>query len=107
MNVHLRGAFLCSRAVTPYMIARASGRIINVCSQLGYIGRAHYTAYAAAKGGVIAFTRASPRSWPPTEFASTGLHQVWSTLASTLCRMRPNKHTLTACPWGGSALRRT
>jgi 3-oxoacyl-[acyl-carrier protein] reductase len=65
MAVHLRGAFLCCRETAPHMIARGSGRIINVCSQLGYIGRERYTAYAAAKGGLIAFTRALAKELAP------------------------------------------
>jgi 3-oxoacyl-[acyl-carrier protein] reductase len=65
MNVHLRGAFLCCRAVAPLMIAQASGRIIIVTSQLGYLGRARYTAYSTAKGGLLAFTRALARELAP------------------------------------------
>jgi len=65
MAVHLRGAFLCSREAARHMIARRSGRIINLCSQRGYIGRERYTAYSAAKGGMIAFTRALARELAP------------------------------------------
>jgi 3-oxoacyl-[acyl-carrier protein] reductase len=65
MAVHLRGAFLCSREVAPVMMSQRSGRIINLCSQLGYIGRERYTAYSAAKGGMIAFTRALARELAP------------------------------------------
>ena len=65
MEVHLRGAFLCSRECARHMIPRRSGRIINLCSQLGYIGRTNYTAYSAAKGGMIAFTRALARELAP------------------------------------------
>ena len=65
LNVHLRGAFLCSREVSVYMKKATSGSIINVCSQLGYIGRANYTAYSAAKGGLIAFTRALAKELAP------------------------------------------
>jgi 3-oxoacyl-[acyl-carrier protein] reductase len=65
LGVHLRGDFLCSRAAARHMMARKSGRIINLCSQLGYIGRENYTAYSAAKGGVIAFTRALAREMAP------------------------------------------
>ena len=65
MAVHLRGAFLCSRAAARHMQVRKSGRIINLCSQLGYIGRENYTAYSAAKGGVIAFTRALAKELAP------------------------------------------
>jgi 3-oxoacyl-[acyl-carrier protein] reductase len=65
MAVHLRGAFLVSRAAARRMIPRRSGRIINVCSQLGYIGRGNYTAYSTAKGGLIAFTRALAKELAP------------------------------------------
>jgi 3-oxoacyl-[acyl-carrier protein] reductase len=65
LAVHLRGAFLCSREVARGMVTAKSGRIINVCSQLGYIGRGDYTAYSAAKGGLIAFTRALARELAP------------------------------------------
>ncbi len=59
LAVHLRGAFLCARAFARHRIARGGGgRVINLCSQLGYIGRAEYVAYSTAKGGAIAFTRA-------------------------------------------------
>ena len=65
MSVHLRGAFLCSREAAKIMQAQHSGRIINLCSQLGYIGRENYTAYSAAKGGMIAFTRALAKEMAP------------------------------------------
>jgi 3-oxoacyl-[acyl-carrier protein] reductase len=65
MAVHLRGAFLCSREAARHMINRRAGRIINLCSQLGYIGRERYTAYSAAKGGMIAFTRALAKELAP------------------------------------------
>lgn len=59
LAVHLRGAFLCSQAFTKARLGfGGGGRIINLCSQLGYIGRANYTAYSTAKGGMISFTRA-------------------------------------------------
>ena len=72
MAVHLRGAFLCSRAAASIMRPRG-GRIINLCSQLGYIGRADYTAYSAAKGGVIAFTRALAKELAPDRILVNGV----------------------------------
>ncbi len=68
MAVHLRGAFLCSREVVPIMRAQRGGRIIMVASQLGYVGRPRYTAYSAAKGGLLAFARALAR-----ELAADGI----------------------------------
>jgi 3-oxoacyl-[acyl-carrier protein] reductase len=65
MSVHLRGTFLCCREVAPRMLARRQGRIINVTSQLAYLGRARYAAYSAAKAGVLALTRALARELAP------------------------------------------
>ena len=44
-----------------------------MCSQLGYIGRAEYTAYSTAKGGVIAFTRALARELAPQGILVNGV----------------------------------
>jgi 3-oxoacyl-[acyl-carrier protein] reductase len=63
--VHMRGAFLCCREVAPVMIAQTSGRIIVLTSQLAYIGRPRYTAYSAAKGGLLTFTRALAQELAP------------------------------------------
>ncbi|OGO20416.1 MAG: hypothetical protein A2Z14_16445 [Chloroflexi bacterium RBG_16_48_8] len=57
LNVHLKGTFLCSRAVVEHMLARGSGCIINIGSTSGLSGGTSGAHYAAAKGGVIAFTR--------------------------------------------------
>jgi 3-oxoacyl-[acyl-carrier protein] reductase len=63
--VHMRGAFLCCREVAPVMAAQGGGRIIVVGSQLAYIGRPRYTAYSAAKGGLLTFTRALAQELAP------------------------------------------
>jgi 3-oxoacyl-[acyl-carrier protein] reductase len=63
--VHLRGGFLCCREVAGHMIPRRSGRIIILTSQLAYIGRPRYTAYSAAKGGLLTFTRALAQELAP------------------------------------------
>jgi 3-oxoacyl-[acyl-carrier protein] reductase len=57
MAVNLRSVFLCTRAVLKPMIARKFGRIINIASQLGHKGAPEMAHYAAAKAGVIGFTR--------------------------------------------------
>jgi 3-oxoacyl-[acyl-carrier protein] reductase len=61
INTDLTGVFLCTRSVLPSMISHKQGRIINISSTLGLIGGRQQAAYSAAKGGVIAFTRASAR----------------------------------------------
>ena len=55
--VHLRGTFLVTRAVLPRMYASGYGRIINTASQLAYKGAPGFSAYTAAKGGILSFTR--------------------------------------------------
>jgi 3-oxoacyl-[acyl-carrier protein] reductase len=61
LAVNLRGTFLCARFVLPYMLEQGWGRIINIASQLGYIGGQEVAHYSASKGGVIAFTKALAR----------------------------------------------
>ena len=58
LNVALHGTFYCTRAVLPHMLERQSGKIVNVASVAGWGGAANQAHYAAAKGGVMAFTRA-------------------------------------------------
>ncbi len=61
LGVNLRGTFLCTRFVLPSMLNQGWGRIINIASQLGYIGGTEVAHYSASKGGVIAFTKALAR----------------------------------------------
>jgi len=61
MGVNLRGVFLCTRFVLPGMLARRSGSIVNIASQLGQIGGATMAHYSASKAGVIGFTKALAR----------------------------------------------
>ena len=57
MAVNLRSVFLCTRAVLKPMIERKFGRIVNIASQLGHKGAPEMAHYAAAKAGVIGFTK--------------------------------------------------
>lgn len=57
MVVDLRSVFLASQRALPWMLAQKWGRIINVASQLGIKGGAELCHYAAAKAGVIGFTK--------------------------------------------------
>jgi len=58
MNVSLRGTFYCCRAVLPAMMKQNYGRIVSVTSVAAFRGlKAGHAHYAAAKAGVMAFTR--------------------------------------------------
>ncbi len=55
--VHVRGAFLVSRACVPAMKAKRFGRIVNVSSVAGLVGMPRRVAYSVAKSALIGFTR--------------------------------------------------
>lgn len=55
--VHLTGTFHCTQAVTPAMKTQGGGKIINVIAPSALRGSFGVSDYAAAKGGIIAFTR--------------------------------------------------
>ena len=57
IDVCLYGALTCARAVLPHMIERKYGKIVNMISDAGRVGEPNLTAYSAAKGGIIAFTK--------------------------------------------------
>jgi len=58
VEIDLNGVFYCCRAVVPLMLAQNYGRIVNVASIAGKEGNPSASAYAAAKAGVIALTKA-------------------------------------------------
>lgn len=60
--VNLRGPFLASRE---FVRRQSAGRIINIASDLGVLGREEMAAYTASKGGVIALTRTLARELAP------------------------------------------
>jgi len=57
MRVNVRGVYLMSRAVVPYMIKQRSGSIINMSSCIAEIGLARRVSYAASKGAVLSLTK--------------------------------------------------
>jgi 3-oxoacyl-[acyl-carrier protein] reductase len=61
LAVDLTGVFYCSRVAIPHMRARSYGRIVNVASIAGKEGNQGIAAYAAAKAGVIGFTKSLAR----------------------------------------------
>ena len=67
IDTNLKSQMLCAKAVTPHMIEKGFGRIINISSR-AWLGNAGQTAYAASKGGVVSLTRCLA-----LEFAKRGI----------------------------------
>ena len=67
IKVNLDSVFICTKAAFPLMMSQRSGKIINIASIAGKRGGGILgkSAYAAAKGGVIAFTKAIAREGGP------------------------------------------
>ena len=61
VDIHLKGAFLCSQAAGRHMKEQKSGKIINVTSVAGLVGTVGQINYSAAKGGIISMTKSIAR----------------------------------------------
>ena len=57
LTTNLKGAFLCSKAAIRPMIRQRSGSIVNLTSVIGLVGNAGQANYAAAKAGLVGFTK--------------------------------------------------
>lgn len=80
LDIDLTGVFNCCRTAIPHLIANGYGRIVNVASVAGKEGNPNGSAYAAAKGGVIAYTKSISK-----ELAQSGVlvNCVAPTMADT------------------------
>jgi NAD(P)-dependent dehydrogenase (short-subunit alcohol dehydrogenase family) len=65
MDVNLTEALLCTRAVGPHMLARGSGKVINIASWTAHQGGREMVLYTAAKTALAGFTRAQALEWAP------------------------------------------
>ncbi|MBR1858027.1 MAG: 3-oxoacyl-[Selenomonadaceae bacterium] len=69
INTNLKGIFNCTKVVSKLMMKQRSGRIVNMSSIVGITGNAGQTNYAAAKAGVIGFTKSAAK-----ELAARGIN---------------------------------
>lgn len=61
IDTNLKGVFLCTKAVSRYMMRQRFGRIINIASVVGVVGNPGQANYVAAKAGVIGLTKTSAK----------------------------------------------
>ena len=61
VDLHLKGAFLCTQAAAQLMKEQKSGKMINVTSVAGLVGTVGQINYSAAKGGLLSFTKSAAR----------------------------------------------
>ena len=63
MNVNIKGAFFMAQAAGKHMIARGSGKIINIASMLSFQGGIRVPSYTASKSGIAGITRLLANEW--------------------------------------------
>jgi 3-oxoacyl-[acyl-carrier protein] reductase len=65
LQVNLKGSFLCARGAARDMVRSGWGRIVNLSSQIGFLGTEHGAHYAASKAGIVGLTKSLARELAP------------------------------------------
>ncbi len=94
IEINLKGVLRCSQAVAREMVARKRGKIVNVASESGKVGRPLFAVYAATKFGVVGFTQALAQELAPhginVNAVCPGIVQtkMWDELDEKLSRLQ-------------------
>lgn len=65
LDTNLKGTFFCSQRAGKHMAANGGGRIINMVSQMAFVGYIKRSAYCSSKGGAVQLTKALAVEWAP------------------------------------------
>lgn len=65
LDTNLKGTFFCSQRAGTYMVRQGHGKIINIVSQMAFVGYVKRAAYCASKGGAVQLTKALAVEWAP------------------------------------------
>jgi 2-deoxy-D-gluconate 3-dehydrogenase len=77
LEVNLRSAFLCSKAVYPSMKASGGGKIINIGSMTSIFGGAKLLPYGTSKGGIVQLTRSLAVAWASDNIQVNAILPGW------------------------------
>ena len=77
LEVNLRGAFICSKAVYPAMKEAGGGKIICIGSMTSIFGGAKLAPYGTSKGGIVQLTRALAVAWAPDNVQVNAILPGW------------------------------
>ena len=107
VDVILKGAFLCTRAVIPHMVQARYGRIVNISSR-AHLGNPGQANYSAAKAGLLGFTRAmaleNGRNWITVNAVAPGIIDTEAVRKlAHYDKVRENAEKTTPIPRIGSA----
>jgi NAD(P)-dependent dehydrogenase (short-subunit alcohol dehydrogenase family) len=80
ITINLNGTIHCTRAVLPHMVAQNSGKIVSITSGVGIHGGMYVCVYAAAKAGIIAFSKGLAKEMAPHKI---NINQVSPGIADT------------------------
>lgn len=63
LDTNLKAAFFCSQAAAKHMVPKSYGKIINIASQMAFVGYWERAAYCSSKGGMVQLTKALAVEW--------------------------------------------
>ena len=77
IDVNLRAAFLCSKAVHPSMKSGGGGKVINIGSMTSIFGGAKLAPYGTSKGGIVQLTRSLAVAWAQDNIQVNAILPGW------------------------------
>lgn len=73
MDTNLKGVFFCSQRAGKYMIDKGRGKVINIVSQMAFVGYVKRAAYSSSKGGAVQLTKALAIEWADKNIKVNGV----------------------------------
>jgi NAD(P)-dependent dehydrogenase (short-subunit alcohol dehydrogenase family) len=89
-DVNVKGTFFCAQAASRDMLARGSGRIVNLASQAALLSLPNQSVYTATKGAVAALTRSLAIDWAPSGVTVNAIAPtfVWTPMAAPMLEIQ-------------------